>query len=186
MNVFHRLVIALTILIGSAGVAGATIYHGFPHLHLTMAVVDAGGGAANFDSRHLIRTLDASAAPSENARLVKRFGAARVASFYSVFTFAVDDAVKTAHNMLIPLPKSAQPDPKDGPALAKALYQAGVTPSGRYDVGYMLEMLMSHQIHHDIMGDMDKKFSPPVNADFHVILTSAMNDYQREYQIARK
>lgn len=163
--------------------AQATVYRGFPHLHLTVAVVDAGGGAKHFDSHRLVKVLAGADASAENAKLIKQYGASRVDSFYSVFTFAVDDAVKHAHNMLIPLPKSPHPDPSDGRALATALYGAGITPAGRYDVGYMLEELMSHQIHHDIMGDMDKKFTPPVNADFHVILTTAMHDLKHAYAI---
>ena len=184
---------AAIFLLSLSRTAQATVYRGFPHLHLTVAgvpaaghpdalsVVDAGGGPKHFDAHRLVAVLAGADASAENAKLIKQYGASRVDSFYDVFTFAVDRAVKRAHNMLIPLPKSPQPDPKDGRALAAALYGAGITPSGRYDVGYMLEELMSHQIHHDIMGDMDKKFTPPVNADFHVILTTAMLDLKRAY-----
>jgi len=183
MQLFQRTAVAAALLLTLPSAATATIYHGFPHLHLTMAVVDAGGGAARFDSHRLVKTLAGAQASAENTKLVRQYGASRVDSFYTVFTFAIDDAMKKAHNMLIPLPKTAVPDPANGPALAKALYGAGITPSGRYDVGYMLEVLTSHQIHHDIMGDMDKKFTAPVNADFHVILTTAMHDLKRAYGI---
>ncbi len=84
---------------------------------------------------------------------------------------------------LIPLPKTAAPDPDSSSALASALYHAGVTNTQRYDVGYMLEVLMWRQIHHDIMGDTDKRFTPAVNADFHMILTTAMQDIGREYGV---
>jgi hypothetical protein len=183
MTFFKRLVMAVSLLAAMPAVAGATVYHGFPHLHLTVAVVDAGGGARHFDSRRLVERMFGSKASAENAKLTRQFGATRVASFYTVFTFAVDDALKTARHMLIPLPKSAHPDPASGAQLANAMYHAGVTTSQRYDVGYMLEVLVSHQIHHDIMGDMDKRFSPPVNGDFHLILTTAMQDVAREYSL---
>jgi hypothetical protein len=32
------------------------------------------------------------------------------------------------------------------------------------------------------MGDMDRTFTPPVNGDFHVILTTAMQDLHKEYE----
>jgi hypothetical protein len=38
-----------------------------------------------------------------------------------------------------------------------------------------------HQIHHNIMVDMDKTFRPPVNGEFHVILTTLVHDLHREY-----
>jgi hypothetical protein len=184
MNLRNRLILAALVLGLTPATAAAAVYHGFPHLHLTMAVVEAGGGAKHFDSHQLVHRLAGNGA--ENAKIVRQYGTARVASFYGVFTFAVNDALKTAHNMLIPLPKTAQPDPADGSALSSALYHAGMTKDGRYDVGYMLEMLMSHQIHHDIMVDMDRKFSPPINADFHVILTTVMHDVGREYGLVAK
>jgi hypothetical protein len=183
MTFFNRLIPAVILAMAIPTASEAVVYHGFPHLHLTMAVVDAGGGAAGFDSHRLVKRLAGSQAAAENAKLTRQYGAVRVASFYGVFTFAVDDALKKAHNMLIPLPKKPDPDPTSGSALASALYHAGMTKAGRYDVGYMLEVLMSHQIHHDIMGDMDKRFTPAVNADFHVILTTAMQDVGREYGI---
>jgi len=181
MRFFKYLAVGASFFLSAHCAANATVYHGFPHLHLTMAVVDAGGGATHFDAHRLVRSLAGAEAPAENAKLIKQYGATRVDSFYAVYTFAVKDAVKKAHNMLIPLPKS-HPNPASGPALARALYDAGVTPSKRFDVGYMLEVLMSHQIHHNIMGDMDRKFTPPVNADFHVILTTVMHDLNHEYR----
>jgi hypothetical protein len=186
MKFVSRALLAALCLTLSSAVAGAAVYRGFPHLHLTMAVVDAGGGSGDFDARRLVDRLAGPGAAAENAKIVRQYGRVRIASFYAVFTFAVDDALKKAHNMMIPLPRSAQPNPADGPALSSALYHAGMTQAGRYDVGYMLEMLMSHQIHHDIMGDMDRKFSPPVNADFHIILTSVMHDVGRQYGLVAK
>ena len=186
MKMLSAGILTALVLAASPVTAGAAVYHGFPHLHLTMAVVDAGGGSKHFDSHRLVHRLAGTGAAAENAKIVRQYGNARVAAFYGVFTFAVDDALKKAHNMLIPLPKTAQPNPADGTALASALYHAGMTNAGRYDVGYMLEVLMSHQIHHDIMGDMDRTFTPPVNADFHVILTTVMHDVGREYGLVAK
>ncbi len=184
MKICRGLTLVAAVMLSIRTAAGATIYRGFPHLHLTTAVVIAGGGAKQFDAHRLVGVLAGPAGAAENAKLIKQYGASRVDSFYTVFTFAVDDALKTAHKMLIPLPKTGRPDPSDGRALATALYAAGLTPSGRYDVGYMLEVLLSHQIHHNIMGDMDRKFTPAVNADFHVILTTAMHDLKREYALS--
>lgn len=180
MTIFHRAAFSALILFSLCAVsARAAIYHGFPHLHLMVAVVAAGGGFKHFEARQLVTALAGSDADAENASLVKRFGTERVDSFYRVFTYAVNDATKKAHNMLIPIPKSGQPDPADGPAVAAALYGAGTPPGKRFDVGYMLEAIMSHQIHHNIMGDMDRTFTPAANADFHVILTAVMHDLSR-------
>lgn len=183
MRALKFAMLAAACVAGVQTTAPGAAYRGFPHLHLTMAVVDAGGGGKDFDSHRLVQRLAGPQAAAENAKLVAQYGGARVDAFYNVFTFAIDDAVKRAHNSLIPLPKSPHPDPNDGRALATALYDAGVTRSGRFDVGHMLEVLASHQIQHNIMGDMDEKYTQPVNADFHKILTSLMQDLRREYAI---
>ena len=183
MTLHHcvRSLLATLLLFGTPAAASATVYHGLPHLHLTAAVFDAGGGRDHFSAHRLVRTLAGAGYTAENAKLNRQYGVARVNDFYRVFTFAIDDASKRANSFLIPLPKGAKPDPHDGRALSLALYGAGLTPARRFDVGYMLEVLMSHQIHHNIMGDMDKTFTPPVNGDFHVTLTTLMHDLHREY-----
>ncbi len=63
------------------------------------------------------------------------------------------------------------------------LVYAGTMPNGRFDVGYMIEHLVSRPIHVAIMHDMnaDPQIGPQRNADFHVILTAVIDDLKKAY-----
>jgi hypothetical protein len=52
----------------------------------------------------------------------------------------------------------------------------------RFDVGYMIEHLVSRQIHVSIMQQLnaDPDVGPTRNADFHVIFTTVIQDLQRQ------
>jgi hypothetical protein len=65
------------------------------------------------------------------------------------------------------------------------LIAAGTMANGRYDVGYMLEHLVSRKIHVIIMQqlDADPAVGTARNADFHVILTSLMGDLKTQYGV---
>ncbi len=56
---------------------------------------------------------------------------------------------------------------------------------GRFDVGYMIEHLLSRPIHKQLMdvANSDPTIGPAVNADFHIILTAEMNDLKTLYQL---
>lgn len=164
-----------------AAPAGAIVNMREPNLNLTVAVVTAGGGPKHFDAAKLLGVLAGPNAPAEVARLEREYGATKVRSFVAVFTYAIDDSLAVAQREKIALPSKPEPNPKDGGELSGALYEAGTTPSGKFDVGYMLEGLISHPIHHVVMHDIDAKFTPATNADFHVILTTTMKDLRAVY-----
>jgi hypothetical protein len=162
--------------------AGAIVNHGQPNLKLTLAVVIAGGGSKHFDAATLFGVLAGPNAKAETAKLKHQYGAKRFREFVSVFTFAIDDSLAVVTHAKIPLPTTPAPNPADGKALSAALYQAGTTPSGKWDVGYMLEGLISHPVHHVVMSHIDESFTPETNASFHIILTTAMQDLKTAYQ----
>lgn len=163
--------------------AQAVVYPGNPDLGLTAAVVTAGGGAADFDAAKLLGVLTGPHKDAELASLTTRFGADRVDKFVATFTFAIRDALKVAQANNVALPPPTPGLATDGAALSKQLYAAGTMPNGHWDVGYMIENLISHPIHHAIMMDIDNDpaYGPSVNADFHVILTAAMADLHSLY-----
>jgi hypothetical protein len=80
----------------------------------------------------------------------------------------------------IALPKPSA-NPKDGKALAAALYKFGVNPAGRFDVEYMLDGLVSHDIHVKVMNDIDAKYGSKADANYHAALTQAMTDLKMVY-----
>jgi hypothetical protein len=162
--------------------AQKTRYLGPPALPLTAAVVAAGGGVSHFDSLRLLAVLTGPHETNEVATLTRRFGKARVGAFVVTFNHAVDDALTVATKAGVTLP----PVPaylQIGPNLAARLFAAGTMADGRYDVGYMLEHLISRNIHVAIMHelDADPAVGPARNADFHIILTSLMGDLKTQY-----
>ncbi len=158
----------------------AGVYSGAPDLPLTLSMIAAGGGPAHFRSTTLVGTLAGPNTKAEVDKLTKQFGAKNVQSFLTVFDFVVADSLKIVTAKKIALPKDPKPDPKDGKALAAALYTAGVT-GGRYNVEIMLDKLVSHPIHVQVMDDIDAKYGRNEDANYHVVLTQAMLDLKAAY-----
>jgi hypothetical protein len=172
--------VAATSSDAKARFSSAGVYSGSPDLPLTLSMIVAGGGPAHFTSTALVGTLAGSSTKAEVAKLTKQFGATKLQSFLTVFDFVVADSLKIVTAKKIPLPKQPQPDPKDGKALAAALYSAGVE-DGRYNVEIMLDKLVSHPIHVQVMDDIDAKYGRNADANYHVILTQAMLDLKAAY-----
>jgi hypothetical protein len=160
-----------------------TIYNGAPDLHLALAVVIAGGGPKDFQAAKLVGVLAGPATQAEVAKLTNEYGAANVQSFLATFTFAIDDVLRIVTEQKIPLPNNPIPDPSDGGKLSAALVHAGTMPNGRYDVGYMIDRMISHNLHIALMRDINEnpKFGPKANANFHIILTQAILDLKAAY-----
>ncbi|GAC1491551.1 MAG: hypothetical protein NVS1B2_03160 [Vulcanimicrobiaceae bacterium] len=169
----------------SAPPAGAIVYGGQPDLALTTAMVVAGGGPEHFSSKKLFAAVTGSLAGPEAAKLTAQFGREDVADTFAIFDFAVADVVRIANQKHIALPAPA-PAPDDAKALATALYAAGLTQTGVWDVGYMLERLISHPIHHTIMKDIDAKFGASKNGNFHMVLAQMMHDLAIAYRSAQR
>ena len=160
-------------------------YLGTPDLALTSAMIAAGGGPHAFSSARLSTMLAAQHHDSEFYRLRARFGAARTRRYFQTFDAFVHGAVAivTAKNIALPQPNTAlAQNPYE---LAASLRQAGIMPDGRFDVGYLIEHLLSRPIHKQLMdvANSSPAIGPAVNADFHIILTAEMNDLKTLYRL---
>ena len=155
-------------------------YYAAPDLALTVQMLDAGGGAAKFSSHDLFLYLAGTQASDEAQSLVSRFGADNVQQFFTTFDEFVRLAAVQVQEQHIALPQASK---ASGQVLAQQLYQAGVMPDNRFDVGYMLEHLLSRPIHVTLMNEVnaDPAFGKAKNASFHVILTAAMQDLHAAY-----
>jgi hypothetical protein len=160
-----------------------TIYRGAPNLPLTLSVVIAGGGPAHFQAATLVGVLAGPLTSAEVAKLTRQYGAANVQSFLATFTFAIDDTLRLAKQLNVTLPTQPNPDPRSGGKLSAALVAAGTMPNGRYDVGYMIDHMISHDLHALLMRDINDNpaFGPKANANFHIILTQAVLDLKAAY-----
>ena len=160
----------------NAHAAQAAIYDGPPDLGLAVSLVEAGTGRHGFSSEVLFSRTFGKNRAAENDSLLKRYGFAAEAQYFAVMDFTIDDLLRIARERHIVLPP-ADPSASASPAaLAARLHVIGRLPDGRYDVGYMIERLMTHHIHHVVMGDIDRRFSPQVNAAFHIVLTRVVED----------
>jgi hypothetical protein len=156
-------------------------YAGPPNLPVTLSMVIAGGGPTAFDATKLVGVLAGDKTQAEVANLQQKFGADGVKSFLNVFTFVVNQSLAYVNAAKVQLPSQPGPDPKDGKALAAALYKMGVTPAGRFDVEYMLDGLVTHDIHVKVMDDIDAKFGLAADSNYHAVLTQAMLDLKEAY-----
>ncbi|MGH7708615.1 MAG: hypothetical protein ACREM6_11950 [Vulcanimicrobiaceae bacterium] len=192
---FSRFTIALAaaaMLAASAGPSFAAMgpkdrfssghaYTGGPDLPVTLSMIVAGGGPSDFDSVKLVGVLAGAKTAAEVAKLKKPFGAENVGSFLKVFNFVVSDSLAKVTAAKVALPSTPNPDPKDGKALSAALYKLGVNSQGKFNVEYMLDGLVSHPIHVAVMNDIDAKFGRAADANYHVVLTQAMEDLKAVY-----
>jgi hypothetical protein len=158
------------------------VYTGAPALAVTLSMVEAGGGPANFSTVTLLKVLAGSHFDAEVAKLTKQYGKDQVAQFLKTFDFVVNDSLKIVTEKKIALPSQPNPDPKDGAALAGALWAAGQTGEG-FNVEVMLDRAVSHPIHFKVMSDIDVKYGLAADAQYHAILTTAMKDLAAAYHL---
>lgn len=160
--------------------SGPGVYTGAPALPVTLSMIMAGGGPSNFNSVTLVKTLTGPKFSAEVGKLNGQFGKDKVATFLSVFNFVVSDSLKIVTAKHIALPSAPNPDPKDGRALAAALWGAGQTGNG-FNVEVMLDRAVSHPIHVQVMKDVDAKYGIAADADYHAVLNQAMHDLAAVY-----
>ena len=160
--------------------SGPGVYTGKPALQVTLSMIEAGGGPSNFSTVTLLKTLTGPKFDAELDKLTKQYGKAKIGNFVTVFQFVVSDSLRIVTEKHVALPKTPSPDPKDGKALAAALWGAGQTGSG-FNVEVMLDRAVSHPIHVQVMKDIDAKFGIGADADYHAILNTAMHDLASVY-----
>ncbi len=160
--------------------SGPGVYTGKPALQVTLSMIEAGGGPSNFQSTTLLKTLTGDKFNAEVAKLTKQYGKQKVGNFITVFNFVINDSLRLVKQNHVALPSTPDPDPHNGPALAKALWAAGQTGSN-FNVEVMLDRAVSHPIHDQVMDDIDKKYGIAVDADYHAVLNTAMHDLAAVY-----
>jgi hypothetical protein len=154
---------------------GGPIYDGEPNLAATAALIDAGGGADNFSFQAaLVSMLGEETVNAEVAKLTKQYSAADVKGFIDGMDFAVNDAIKLVTDAGVTLPPA--PAELKGADLAKALVQAGTAPDGTFWSGYLFDKALSHDIHNQVMADIDASVGMDADQLTHKILNQAMFD----------
>jgi hypothetical protein len=160
--------------------SGPGVYTGPPALPVTLSMIVAGGGPSDFSTLTLVKRLAGAKTDAELASLKAKFGDQKVTNFVTVFNFVVSDSLAIVKAKNIALPSAPKPDPKDGEALAGALWAAGQTGHG-FNVEVMLDRAVSHGIHDQVMKDIDAKYGIAADADYHAVLTQAMQDLASVY-----
>jgi len=153
---------------------GGASYQGEPALAVTAALVEAGGGAEDFSfSDALVAMLGEDVVNAEIAKLTKQYGEDQVNTFIHGMDMAIKYSLERATEAGISLPEPAD---LTGPALAKALVNAGVTPDGTFWSGYLFDKAISHQLHNQVMADINANVGYEADKTTHKILNQAMYD----------
>jgi len=161
---------------------GGPTYNGAPALEATAALVKAGGGASNFSfSTALVSMLGEKTVNAEVAKLTKQYGEKNVTNFINGMTFAVNAGLKRATAAGVKLP--AAPADLKGAKLAEALVKAGIAPDGVWWSGYLFDVALSHDIHVQVMQDIDAKFGHGADENTHKILNQAMYDVAQALKV---
>jgi len=162
---------------------GPGVYTGAPALGVTLAVVAAGGGPKNYSTMTLIKTLAGDKTNAEVAKLSKTYGAAGVGQFVKTFDFIISDALRYVTMKHIMLPSQPAVDPKNGAGLAGVLWGASSIGGGKHNVEVGLDHLVGHPLHVQIMKDIDAKYGAVADAQYHVILLTALEDLASAYHL---
>lgn len=153
---------------------GGQAYLGDPALDVTVALVNAGGGAENFSfATALVSMLGEDTVNNEVAKLTKQYGEDQVNQFIGGMDYAVNSALRIAGEKGIKLPAPAK---LSGVDLAKALVDAGVAPDGVWWSGHMFDVAISHDLHNAVMNDINANVSYEADKTTHKILNQAMYD----------
>lgn len=143
-------------------------------------MIIAGGGPSNFKTLMLVKALAGSKTDAEVASLTKNWVHLKVGDFVTIFHFVVSDSLEIVKAKGIALPSAPNPDPKNGKALAGALWAVGQTGHG-FNVEVMLYRAVSHPIHVQVMNDIDAEYGLSSDANYHMVLTQAMTDLASVY-----
>ena len=162
---------------------GPGVYTGTPALGVTLAVVAAGGGPKNYSTMTLIKTLAGDKTNAEVAKLSKTYGQASVGQFVKTFDFIISDALHYVTVKHITLPTEPAVDPRNGERLAGALWGASSIGGGKHNVEVGLDHLVGHPLHLQIMKDIDSKYGVAADAQYHVILLTALTDLANVYHL---
>lgn len=162
---------------GTQGRFGGPVYSGPPALNVTSALVAAGGGAAHFSTATaLVSMVGKDTVDAEVGKLQKQYGKDAVTQWLAVFDYAVSDSLKHATAAGVKLPA---PDPMmSGKSLAATLVKAGTAADGTFQIEFLLDKAVSHDIHNAVMDDIDKDPSFGKHADlmYHTISNQAFYD----------
>ena len=149
------------------------VYGGKPMLKVTAALVNAGGGPANFSTAKAVTAIAGEKLTNaEVAKLTKQYGEDKVGEWIKVGDFAVADALKIATAAGVKLPSSKT----TGKALGAQLVKLGLDKTNTFYVEFMLDKLLSHGIHDKVMDDIDAKFGQAADASYHKISNQAYYD----------
>jgi hypothetical protein len=152
---------------------GGSSYEGKPALTVTASLVQAGGGAAHFSTAKALTSMVGSKlVNAEVAKLTKQYGKAKVASWLQIGDFAVKDALRITTKAGVKLPKGNL----SGKQLASTLVKAGLEKNGTFNIELLLDKAVTHNIHVQVMNDIDKKFGGGVDANYHKISNQAFYD----------
>jgi hypothetical protein len=160
---------------------GGSNYCGSPKLTNTLALVVSGGGPAHFSTATAFGVLADGKAAAEQAKLIKQYGKPAFLQYLKTFDFVINDSLAIVTKAKVALPKAPSPDPKDGKALSAALYTDGVAKDGSFSVEYMLDHLVTHPVHVQVMKDIDAKYGPAADAAYHVVTLQIFKDLKAVY-----
>lgn len=152
---------------------GGPVYSGPPALAVTASLVKAGGGADNFSiATALTSMVGPKLVTAEVNKLTTQYGSDKVTQWITTFNFAVGDALKIATADGVTLPDATL----SGKKLAVTLVKAGLDKNGTFYTEYLLDKAVTHNIHEQVMNDIDAKYGGDADTDYHAISNQAMAD----------
>ncbi|MBC5824781.1 MAG: hypothetical protein GIW99_07650 [Candidatus Eremiobacteraeota bacterium] len=123
-------------------------------------------------ARALTSMVGAKLVSAEVTKLTNQYGSDGVNTWLKAFDFAMNDAGNIAARKGYKLPMGNLA----GKELAATLVKAGTAPGGAFQIEYLLDKAVSHQMHVQIMNDIDAKLGKKADYDYHRISNQAFYD----------
>jgi hypothetical protein len=146
---------------------GGPVYLGSPTAGVTAELYHVGGEAGGFSS---IRALNAMAGEpaitAEFAKLRGQYGGATIDQFVKTFDYAINDGWTVAGEKNVTF---GAPATLSDTMLAVALITNGSADDGTFWSGLMLDKLLTHGVHAQVMTDVDTRYGELADAQMHRI-----------------
>jgi hypothetical protein len=153
---------------------GGPVYLGSPTASVTAELYHVGGEAGGFSS---IRALNAMAGEpavtAEFAKLRGQYGGAAIDAFVKTFDYAINDGWTRAGQKNVTF---GAPATLPGNTLAVALITAGSADDGTFWTDLMLDKLLTHGVHVQVMEDVDSRYGADADAQTHRIANQLFFD----------
>jgi hypothetical protein len=164
-------------LLTALALSGAVLLGAGPtsqSLPLTVAFINAGGGAGSFSTvRAFTNLIGSDALQAELRNLRSQYNSDDDQRFVRAMDFTISDAWQRAGQDDVKMPS---PSTDSGKALVRDMINAGTAPGGAFRMNAMLDALLTPKVHGQVMNDLNARYGPDASPNLERVGTQFFSD----------